>query len=202
MKAQDEHIGAVRQFRTAQTRMNHMSEDASKAGRRDNADEFIKVDLDACDEAKFKCPRNVSNSKSLEKLWRPQLHLHGSLVWGVSWPIVFHIKGFVCRCLLMFARNSLWIVCVVSGTVVLIVCFRHGCPWSIFDIQVKMTTHFALQVAECFYVLDPDIAKDASTEATILAKSLDDANEILRQRSTSMPGNLILEAWSSLKTFV
>ena len=50
-----------------------------------------------------------------------------------------------------------------------------------------------LQVAECYYVLEPDIAKDASTEATILCKALDDAKEILRQRSTTMPGNMILE---------
>ena len=83
MKAQESHIGMVRQYRCAQTRINHMSEDAVKAGRRDNYDEFIKVDIDACDEAKFKCPRNTSNAKSLEGNWRPQLHLHGSLVWGV-----------------------------------------------------------------------------------------------------------------------
>lgn len=50
-----------------------------------------------------------------------------------------------------------------------------------------------LEVAECYYVLEPDTAKDASTEATILCKALDDANEILRQRSTTMPGNIILE---------
>ena len=56
----------VRQFRCAQTRMNHMSEDAVKAGRQDNYDDFIKVDLDACDEAKFKCPRNTSNAKCLD----------------------------------------------------------------------------------------------------------------------------------------
>ena len=55
-----------------------------------------------------------------------------------------------------------------------------------------------LEVAECYYVLEPDTAKDASTEATILCKALDDANEILRQRSTTMPGNIILEVeWVS-----
>ena len=83
MKAQEVHISMVRQFHCAQTRMSHMSEDAVKAGRQDNYDDFIKVDLDACDEAKFKCPRNTSNAKCLDGVWRPQLHLHGSLVWGV-----------------------------------------------------------------------------------------------------------------------
>ncbi|CAL1166954.1 unnamed protein product [Cladocopium goreaui] len=131
MKAQEVHINMVRQYRCAQTRMNHMSEDATKPGRKDNFDEFIKIEIDACDEAKFKCPRNIANAKNLERLWRPQLHLHGSLIWGV---------------------------------------------------------------AECYYVMEPDIPKDASTEATILCKALDDAADLLRQRSTSMPGNLILEA--------
>ena len=84
MKAQEVHINMVRQYRCAQTRMNHMSEDATKPGRKDNFDEFIKIDIDACDEAKFKCPRNIANAKNLERLWRPQLHLHGSLIWGVS----------------------------------------------------------------------------------------------------------------------
>ena len=55
-------------------------------GRVDNADEALKVDLDACDEAKFRLPRNTSNAKSLEGMWRPQLHLHGGIAWGVAWP--------------------------------------------------------------------------------------------------------------------
>lgn len=85
LKAQEVHISNVRQYRTTQTRMGHMSETATKPGRRDNLDEFIKLDVDACDEAKFKVPRNTSKSKSLEHLWRPQLHLHGALVWGAPW---------------------------------------------------------------------------------------------------------------------
>lgn len=43
-------------------------------------------------------------------------------------------------------------------------------------------------------MLESDIAKDASTEATILSKSLDDAHQVLRERSTSMPGHVIIEA--------
>ena len=68
-----------------------------KPGRLDNADqflkvdldacEFLKVDLDACDEAKFKVPRNTCNAKNLERLWRPQLHLHGAVVWGATFLI-------------------------------------------------------------------------------------------------------------------
>ena len=52
-------------------------------------------------------------------------------------------------------------------------------------------------------MLEADIAKDASTESTILCKALDDAADLLRQRSTSMPGNLILEAgWGIIVSLV
>ena len=93
LRAQQDHINCVRQFRTCQTRMNALSEDATKPGRRDNLDEFLKIDLDACDEAKFKLPRNTASAKSLEKLWRPQLHLHGSLIWGVPCS-TYHSEWF------------------------------------------------------------------------------------------------------------
>lgn len=170
MKAQEVHINMVRQYRCAQTRMNHMSEDATKPGRQDNYDEFIKVDIDACDEAKFKCPRNVSNAKSLERLWRPQLHLHGSLIWGVSELIIS----------LMFWGDLCWDLPVFLLAIVM--------PFPDKDLSES-------QVAECFYVMEADMPKDASTEGSILCKALDDAAEILRQRSTAMPGNIILEAW-------
>ena len=49
------------------------------------------------------------------------------------------------------------------------------------------------KVAECYYILDADIAKDSSTEASIVAKALDDANAVLQQRNTAMPGHLALE---------
>ncbi|CAK9001875.1 unnamed protein product [Durusdinium trenchii] len=74
----------VLQWRAAQTRFNHLSEDALRPGRKDNAHELFKVDIDAADEAKFRVPRNTSSAKALEGLWRPQLHLHGALFWGVA----------------------------------------------------------------------------------------------------------------------
>lgn len=114
MKAQELHIGTVRQYRCAQTRINHMSEDAVKEGRTDNYDEFIKVDIDACDEAKFKCPRNTSNSKSLEGNWRPQLHLHGSLVWGV--PSLKVLKIHILHIIIVaFLPNKNDTVYIVTG---------------------------------------------------------------------------------------
>ena len=50
-----------------------LSEDPSRS--------LVKIDVDFCDQAKFKCPRNVDSSKATESLWRPQLHLGGCLVW-------------------------------------------------------------------------------------------------------------------------
>ena len=44
---------------------------------------ILKIDIDGMDQAKWKCPRNLESSKKLEKLWRPQLHLVGIIVWGV-----------------------------------------------------------------------------------------------------------------------
>ena len=86
LRAQSDHLNMVMQWRTAQTRMNHLSEDALRPGRKDNQHELFKVDVDACDEAKFRVPRNTSNAKALEAVWRPQLHLHGALSWGVPCP--------------------------------------------------------------------------------------------------------------------
>jgi hypothetical protein len=44
---------------------------------------ILKLDLDGLDQAKGKLPRNLANSKQLEKLWRPQMHIVGFIAWGV-----------------------------------------------------------------------------------------------------------------------
>ena len=44
---------------------------------------ILHVRIDGMDQAKFKCPRNMDNSKAWEKLWRPQLHCVGVIVEGV-----------------------------------------------------------------------------------------------------------------------
>ena len=77
-----EHIGMVRDYRLTQSRYASLSEDPSSS--------LVKIDIDFCDQAKFKCPRNVDSSKATESLWRPQLHLGGALVWGVPWSQRFN----------------------------------------------------------------------------------------------------------------
>ena len=50
-----EHIGMVRDYRLTQSRYASLSEDPSSS--------LVKIDIDFCDQAKFKCPRNVDSSK-------------------------------------------------------------------------------------------------------------------------------------------
>ena len=84
MRAQTEHIGMVRDYRLTQSRYASLSEDPSSS--------LVKIDIDFCDQAKFKCPRNVDSSKATESLWRPQLHLGGGV--GVGCALVAKIPGF------------------------------------------------------------------------------------------------------------
>ena len=72
----------VKQWRLAQTLLNHLSGSFSKTG--DNSYGVWKLDIDGCDESKFKVPRNTPSAKSLDKCWRPQLHLEATILWGFS----------------------------------------------------------------------------------------------------------------------
>lgn len=115
LKAQSEHLDMVLQWRAAQTRFNHLSEDALRPGRKDNAHELFKVDIDAADEAKFRVPRNTSSAKALEGLWRPQLHLHGALFWGVSCPILMCMWGFSVWVVVLLAPHCLRLPNVIGS---------------------------------------------------------------------------------------
>ena len=44
----------------------------------------FSIALDGMDQAKFKVPRNTCNSKDLEPLWRPVLHMTGLIVEGIG----------------------------------------------------------------------------------------------------------------------
>ena len=84
LKAQSEHIEMVKSWRMTQTRLNRLARAAAQEGVHcNNGDQFLKMDIDGCDESKFRTPRNVLSSKATEKLWRPQLHLEGVLIHGV-----------------------------------------------------------------------------------------------------------------------
>lgn len=49
-------------------------------------------------------------------------------------------------------------------------------------------------MVEVFWLLQPDVAGDSSTETTVLLKSLEVAEEILNGRKTEVPKHLVLEA--------
>ncbi len=44
----------------------------------------LSIALDGMDQAKFAVPRNTCNSKDLEPLWRPVLHMTGLIVEGIG----------------------------------------------------------------------------------------------------------------------
>ena len=44
---------------------------------------MLNIYLDTMDQAKFRCPRNVSMSKELQAHWRPMLHMTGGMIDGL-----------------------------------------------------------------------------------------------------------------------
>ena len=44
----------------------------------------LSIAMDGMDQAKLKCPRNIVNTKELESLWRPVLHVTGVILEGVG----------------------------------------------------------------------------------------------------------------------
>lgn len=51
----------------------------------------------------------------------------------------------------------------------------------------------AAEVAEGYLVLEPDVAKDSSAEATILLKAIDWAVEEFSRKGLPLPENLVIE---------
>ncbi|CAL1129947.1 unnamed protein product, partial [Cladocopium goreaui] len=49
------------------------------------------------------------------------------------------------------------------------------------------------QVVESYFVLEPDVPKDSSTEVSCILRALDQAREILESRGVAMPEHLIIE---------
>ena len=85
----DNHLKCVFADRTSDERLNVLSVESCKRGATISG-RILKIDIDGMDQSKFKCPRNVSSSKDLDKLWRPTLHLVGTVAHGVceSYSIV------------------------------------------------------------------------------------------------------------------
>lgn len=45
---------------------------------------ILSVCLDGMDQAKFRCPRNISMAKDFQSLWRPNLHVTGGISDGLA----------------------------------------------------------------------------------------------------------------------
>ncbi len=60
--------------------------------------------------------------------------------------------------------------------------------------QLQVTQPFLLQVCEVYFILEPDICKDSSTEITCLLRALDIAADILARKGVRMPEHLVIEA--------
>lgn len=81
-EAQRLHISNVKAHRTLLSRLASLAEESIAGGSQQS---LMMISFDGLDQAKTKWPRNLSSSKVLERLWRPQIHLIGYICWGVSW---------------------------------------------------------------------------------------------------------------------
>ena len=76
------HLKSMFADRDLEMRANKLSE-ASCADESSMSGRVLKVDIDGMDQAKFKAPRNISNAKATQDLWRPSIHVVGIIVWGL-----------------------------------------------------------------------------------------------------------------------
>ena len=68
--------------RAVNVRGNHSAEQAARTPNHDGYGQMVKVTIDGMDQSKFRCPRNLASSAEFASLWRPQLHIVGTIVWG------------------------------------------------------------------------------------------------------------------------
>ena len=55
---------------------------------------------------------------------------------------------------------------------------------------------------ESYYVLEPDVPKDSSTEITCILRALDQVKDILDRRGVQMPEHLVIEVHLLPKRYV
>ena len=76
------HLKSMFADRDLEMRANKLSEASCAAGCSVSG-RMLKIDIDGMDQAKFKAPRNISNAKSMQDLWRPSIHVVGVITWGL-----------------------------------------------------------------------------------------------------------------------
>ena len=70
--------------RAVDFRLSMLSEESTSAeGGNNKHSRVLHVRIDGMDQAKFRCPRNLEDSKAWSTMWRPTLHCVGVIVEGV-----------------------------------------------------------------------------------------------------------------------
>jgi hypothetical protein len=100
---QNIHLSNVRAYQTLQARLATLSEQSTVV---DATETCLMISVDGLDQAKTRWPRNLSSSKSLDKLWRPQVHLIGYICHGATCLIEYSGQ----RSLFVIFRDVQWVL--------------------------------------------------------------------------------------------
>jgi hypothetical protein len=76
------HIDQVKADREVHVRECRLSEQAAENPSVDGQDQVLKITIDGMDQAKFRCPRNLSSNAEFDSCWKPQLHVTGAIIHG------------------------------------------------------------------------------------------------------------------------
>ena len=110
-----------------------------------------------------------------------------SISWGVSFGEYL-------------ARKS--ILCLV---IIMIYCYVLHPMWCWIILDLNFTIYWiwppSIKVVESYFILEPDVPKDSSTEVTCILRALDHAKAVLDKRQIPMPEHLIIEVgdWKNVK---
>ena len=81
-QAKRTHIDEVLADRAVVDRAIKISEKDAANPTGDGHNQLLTITIDGMDQAKFRVPRNLASSAEFESLWRPQLHVTGTIVHG------------------------------------------------------------------------------------------------------------------------
>lgn len=77
----DQHHQTIFADRAVDNRAARLSEESCRIGTLPGR--VLKLDIDGMDQAKFRIPRNLCQSKQFDSLWRPQCHVVGVVCHGL-----------------------------------------------------------------------------------------------------------------------
>ena len=80
-EAYRKHLNRMLDDRRLDARLTHLSELSCSPACSFSG--TLHVRIDAMDQSKFRCPRNMENAKVWSKYWRPTLHTVGCIIEGL-----------------------------------------------------------------------------------------------------------------------